>query len=158
MARGGVRLVHGHTKITYFSGMKINPKYAFLHAFFLICPSCPFQNLSILARYPRYARDLASWSLFMAVSNNYVKTTIPDMVMIMTLSSFLQDIVLQLLRDRFRFLGILNVVFVNYYYIMIEITCCPCKRLCCVCLMIYVKFSQPAHPLFTFSLFHFLSL
>ena len=78
--------------------------------------------------------------------------------MIMTLSSFLQDIVLQLLRDRFRFLGILNVVFVNYYYIMIEITCCPCKRLCCVCLMIYVKFSQPAHPLFTFSLFHFLSL
>ena len=40
----------GHTNstlITYFSGMKIDPKYAFLHAFFLICPSCPFQNLSI---------------------------------------------------------------------------------------------------------------
>ena len=39
-----------HTKstlITYFSGMKIDPNYAFLHAFFLICPSCPFQNLSI---------------------------------------------------------------------------------------------------------------
>ena len=33
--------------ITYFSGMKIDPKYAFLQAFFLICPSCPFQNLSI---------------------------------------------------------------------------------------------------------------
>ena len=50
MARGGIRLVHGHTKstlITYFSGMKIDPNYAFLHAFFLICPSCPFQNLSI---------------------------------------------------------------------------------------------------------------
>ena len=50
IARGGIRLVHGHTKstlITYFSGMKIGPKYAFLHAFFLICPSCPFQNLSI---------------------------------------------------------------------------------------------------------------
>ena len=50
MARGGIRLVHGHTKstqITYFSGMKIDPKYAFLHAFFLICPSCPLQNLSI---------------------------------------------------------------------------------------------------------------
>ena len=50
MARGGIRLVHGHTKstlITYFSGMKIDPKYAFLQAFFLICPSCPFQNLSI---------------------------------------------------------------------------------------------------------------
>ena len=50
MARGGIRLVHGHTKstlITYFSGMKIDPKYTFLHAFFLICPSCPFQNLSI---------------------------------------------------------------------------------------------------------------
>ena len=49
MTRGGIRLVHGHTKstlITYFSGMKIDPKYAFLHAFFLICPSCPFQNLS----------------------------------------------------------------------------------------------------------------
>ena len=24
--------------------MKIDPKYAFLHAFFLICPSCPSQN------------------------------------------------------------------------------------------------------------------
>ena len=50
MARGGIRLVHGHTKstlITYFSGMKIDPNYAFLHAFFLICWSCPFQNLSI---------------------------------------------------------------------------------------------------------------
>ena len=50
MARGGIRLVHGHTKgtlITYFSGMKIDPNYAFLHAFFLICPSCPFQNMSI---------------------------------------------------------------------------------------------------------------
>ena len=50
MARGGIRFVHGHTKstlITYFSGMKIHPKYAFLHKFFLICPSCPFQNLSI---------------------------------------------------------------------------------------------------------------
>ena len=50
MARGGIRLVHGLTKstlITYFSGMKIDPKYKFLHAFFLICLSCPFQNLSI---------------------------------------------------------------------------------------------------------------
>ena len=50
MARGGIRLVHGQTKstiITYFSGMKIDPKYAFLHAFFLICPSCIFQNLSV---------------------------------------------------------------------------------------------------------------
>ena len=50
MARGGIRLVHGHTKstlITYFSGMKIDPKYTFLHAFFLIWPSCPPQNLSI---------------------------------------------------------------------------------------------------------------
>ena len=50
MARGGIRLVHGLTKgtlITYFSGMKIDPKYAFLHAFFLIDLSCSFQNLSI---------------------------------------------------------------------------------------------------------------
>ena len=46
MARKGIRLVHGHTKstlITYFSGIKIDPKNAFLHAFFLICPSCPFK-------------------------------------------------------------------------------------------------------------------
>ena len=50
MARRGIRLVHGLTKstlITYFSGMKIDPKYAFLHAFFWICLSCSFQNLSI---------------------------------------------------------------------------------------------------------------
>ena len=36
MARGGIRLLHGLTKstlITYFSGMKIDPKYTFLHAF-----------------------------------------------------------------------------------------------------------------------------
>ena len=49
-ARGGIRLVHGLTKstlITYYSGMKKDPKYAFLHAFFLICLSCSFQNLSI---------------------------------------------------------------------------------------------------------------
>ena len=36
-----------HTLNTYFSGMKIDPKYVFLHVFFLICPPCPFQNLSI---------------------------------------------------------------------------------------------------------------
>ena len=50
MARGGIRLVHGLTKstlITYFSGMKKDPKYVFLHAFFLICLSCSFQNLSM---------------------------------------------------------------------------------------------------------------
>ena len=50
MGRRGIRLVHGLTKSTlimYFSGMKIDPKYAFLHAFFLICLSCLFQNLSI---------------------------------------------------------------------------------------------------------------
>ena len=50
IARGDIRLVHGLTKstlITYFSGMKIDPKYTFLHAFFLICLSCSFQNLSI---------------------------------------------------------------------------------------------------------------
>ena len=42
MARGGIRLVHGLTKstlITYFSCMKIDPKYAFLHELFLICLS-----------------------------------------------------------------------------------------------------------------------
>ena len=42
MARGSIRLVHGLTKstlITYYSGMKKDPKYAFLHAFFLICLS-----------------------------------------------------------------------------------------------------------------------
>ena len=42
-----------HTLNTYFSGMKIAPKYAFLHAFFLIWVSCPFQNLSIWSKtYP----------------------------------------------------------------------------------------------------------
>ena len=43
-----------HILNTYFSGMKINPKYAFFHAFFLICVSCPnFQNLSITPKtYP----------------------------------------------------------------------------------------------------------
>ena len=49
MARGGIRLVHRLTKgtlITYFSGLKKDPKYTFLHAFFLICLSCSFQNLS----------------------------------------------------------------------------------------------------------------
>ena len=56
--RGGVHLyfrldiilVKGlskHILNTYFSGMKVDPKYAFLHAFFLICVSCPFQNLSV---------------------------------------------------------------------------------------------------------------
>ena len=44
MARGGIRLVHEHTKSTLITP---DPKYAFLHAFFLICPLCPFQNLSL---------------------------------------------------------------------------------------------------------------
>ena len=46
----GIRLVYGHTKstlITYFSGMKMDPKYTFLQSVFLICPSCHFQNLSM---------------------------------------------------------------------------------------------------------------
>ena len=37
-----------HTLNTYFPGIKIDPKYVFLHAFFFICPSCPFQNLLLL--------------------------------------------------------------------------------------------------------------
>ena len=36
-----------HNLNMYFSGTKIDPKYMFLHAFSLICPSFPFQNLSI---------------------------------------------------------------------------------------------------------------
>ena len=36
-----------HPINTHFSGMKTDLKYAFLHAFFLVCPSRPFQNLSI---------------------------------------------------------------------------------------------------------------
>ena len=36
-----VKLLSKHTLNTYFSGMKIDPKYAFLHVFFLICVSCP---------------------------------------------------------------------------------------------------------------------
>ena len=45
-----INLVKGltkHTLNTYFSGLKIDPKYAFLHTFFLICSSCPYQNLSL---------------------------------------------------------------------------------------------------------------
>ena len=45
-----IKRLSKHTLNTCFSGMKIDPKYAFLHAFFLICPSCPFQNLSILPK------------------------------------------------------------------------------------------------------------
>ena len=58
MARGGIRLVHGLTKstlITYFLGMKKDPKYAFLHGFFLICPSCSFQNLSIWPKHTLFS-------------------------------------------------------------------------------------------------------
>ena len=50
MARGGIRHIHGLTKntlITYYSGTKKDPKYAFLYAFFLICLSCSFQNMSV---------------------------------------------------------------------------------------------------------------
>ena len=60
-----------HTLNTYFSGTKVDPKYVFSHAFFFICPSCPFQNLSYdqkhtlfsnFARFPTpktmYARTL----------------------------------------------------------------------------------------------------
>ena len=36
---------------------------------FMNCFSLCMFKLLTLARYPRYARDLASWSLFMAVSN-----------------------------------------------------------------------------------------
>ena len=48
-----VKRFSNHTLNTYFSGMKIDPKYTFLPAFFLICVSCPFQNLSIWPKtYP----------------------------------------------------------------------------------------------------------
>ena len=53
IARGSIRLVHGLTKstlITYFSGMKRDPKYAFLHAFFLICLSCSFQKFVYMTK------------------------------------------------------------------------------------------------------------
>ena len=53
-----INLVKGlskHTLNTYFSGMKIDPKDMFLHAFLLICPSCPFQNLSLWRKtYPLF--------------------------------------------------------------------------------------------------------
>ena len=62
MARGDIRLVHGLTKstlITYFSGMKIDPKYAFLHAFFLICLSCPSQNLLYMTKNTPFFSNFA---------------------------------------------------------------------------------------------------
>ena len=58
MARGGIMLVHGLTKstlITYYSGMKKDPKYALLHAFFLIYLSCSFQNLSIWPKHTLFS-------------------------------------------------------------------------------------------------------
>ena len=36
-----------HTLNTYFSGVKRDPKYAFLHVSFLICPPCPVKNLPL---------------------------------------------------------------------------------------------------------------
>ena len=54
----GIRLFHGHTKstlITYFSGMKIDPKYAFLHAFFL--------NLSVMS-FPKFIYMTKNTPLF----------------------------------------------------------------------------------------------
>ena len=51
-----VKRLSKHTLNTYFSGMKIDPKYTFLHAFFLICVPCPFQNLSIWPKiYPFFS-------------------------------------------------------------------------------------------------------
>ena len=50
-----------HTLNTYFSGMKIDPKYTFFHAFFLICASCPFQNLSI---WPKPCTLLSNFACF----------------------------------------------------------------------------------------------
>ena len=51
-----------HTLKTYFSGMKIDPKYAFLHAFFLIGPSCPYQNLSLCPKtHPFFPIFLITW-------------------------------------------------------------------------------------------------
>ena len=59
MARGGIRLVHGHTKstlITYFSGMKIDPKYVFLHAFFFMSVmSFPkFVYMTLFSNFARF--------------------------------------------------------------------------------------------------------
>ena len=48
IARGGIRLVHGHTKSTlimYFSGMKIDPKYAFF--------ACIFLNFGVMS-FPKF--------------------------------------------------------------------------------------------------------
>ena len=50
MARGGIRLVHGLTKSTYYSVMKKDPKYPVLHAFFSICLSCSFQNFFYMTK------------------------------------------------------------------------------------------------------------
>ena len=60
MARGCIRLVHGYTKstlITYFSGMKIDPKSAFLQAFFLIL------NLSVMS-FPKFVYMTKNTSFF----------------------------------------------------------------------------------------------
>ena len=47
-----VKRLSKHTLNIYFSGMKIDPKYAFLHAFFLICVPCPFQKVNLTQNIP----------------------------------------------------------------------------------------------------------
>ena len=57
MARGGIRLVHGHTKstlITYFSGMKIDPDNAFYMHFF---------NFSVMS-FPKFVYMTKKHTLF----------------------------------------------------------------------------------------------
>ena len=61
MARGGIRLVHGLTKSTliiYFSCMKIDPKYAFLHAFFLNLPVMSFPKFVYMTKNTPFFRIL----------------------------------------------------------------------------------------------------
>ena len=81
MARGDIRLVHGHTKstlITYFSGMKIDPKYTFLHAFFLILSIMSFpkiclydQKHTLFSNFARfYTPKQCTWVQCLVLKNN----------------------------------------------------------------------------------------
>ena len=50
-----------HPKHVFYR-CEIDPKHAFLHAFFLICPSCPFQNLSIWPKTHLFSNFARFWT------------------------------------------------------------------------------------------------
>ena len=56
MARGGITWTH---KKHPNQGVKIDLKYTFLHAFFLICPSCPFPKFVYMTKNTPFFSNFA---------------------------------------------------------------------------------------------------